>query len=71
MLLPMRLLARDRRRFQGLHRFSLTINDSNRPGNLLSLKSQFPQIEQMAFRHSFGNEKQVLLNQLTTLLRVI
>jgi hypothetical protein len=41
------LRPRDPRRFQGLHGISLTINDSNKPGNLLSLKSQFPQIEHM------------------------
>lgn len=49
-----RLTARDPRRFHGLHRFSLTINDSNQPGKLLSLKSQLPRIEQMGFGHSSG-----------------
>jgi len=54
-----RLTARDQRRFQGLHRVSLTINVSNKPGNLLSLKSQIPRIEQIGFGHSSGTvEKQ-------------
>jgi hypothetical protein len=54
-----RLTARDPRRFQRLHRFSLTINDSNKPGNLLSLKKQLPRLQQMGFGHSSGTvEKQ-------------
>lgn len=43
--------------FQRLHRFSLTTNDSNQPGKLLSLQSQFPRMEQMGFGHSSGTVK--------------
>jgi hypothetical protein len=54
-----KLRPRERHGFQRLHRVSLTINDSNKPGNLLSLKQQFPRIEQMGFGHSSGTvEKQ-------------
>jgi hypothetical protein len=50
---------RDPSCFQGLHGFSLTINDSNEPGKLLSLNEQIPRIEQMGFGHSSGTpEKQ-------------
>jgi hypothetical protein len=45
--------------FQGLHRFSLTINDSNKPGNLLSLKSQVSPIQQMGFGHSYETHKRM------------
>ena len=34
--------------------FSAIPNIYNKPGNLLSLKLQFPQMEQMEFGHSFG-----------------
>ena len=40
--------------FQRLHGFSLTINDSNQPGKLLSLETQIPRIEQIGFGHSSG-----------------
>jgi hypothetical protein len=49
---------RDPRRFQRLHGFSLTINDSNKPGKLLSLEAQIPRIEQMGFGHSSGTVKE-------------
>src|ERR1700719_1751468 len=53
------LRPRELRGFHGLHGFSLTINVSNKPGNLLPLQSQVPRIEQMGFGHSSGTaEKQ-------------
>jgi hypothetical protein len=53
-----KLRPRDPRGFQGLHHFSLTIKDSNKPGKLLSLNEQIPRIEQMAFGHSSGTVKE-------------
>jgi hypothetical protein len=51
---------------KGLHRFSPTINDSNKTGNLLSLKMQFPWMQQMGFGHSSGTvEKQRALERTT------
>ena len=50
---------REPRGFQGLHRFSRNPNIYNKLGNLLTLKLQFPRMEQMEFGHSFGTaEKQ-------------
>ena len=45
--------------FQRLRLFSATPNNYNNLGNLLSLKQQPQQLEQMEFGHSFGTaEKQ-------------
>ena len=52
-----KLRPRELHGFQRLHHFSLTINDSNKPGKLLSLNEQIPRIEQMGFGHSFGTVK--------------
>ena len=52
------LRPRDGSAFPGLHPFSLTTNDSNQPGKLLSLNEQIPRMEQMGFGHSSGTAKE-------------
>ena len=55
---PDPLRPRELRRFpKRLHGFSLTVNVYNKPGNLLSLKTQIPRMEQMGFGHSSGTAK--------------
>lgn len=54
-----KLRPRERSGFQGFRRFSLNSTDSNKPGKLLSLKTQIPRMEQIGFGHSSGTvEKQ-------------
>jgi hypothetical protein len=54
---PDPLRPRERSRFQRFHGFSLTVNVYNKPGNLLSFKTQIPRMEQMGFGHSSGTAK--------------
>jgi hypothetical protein len=46
------LRPRDARRFQGIHRFSLTINVSNKPGKSVFAQKASPRMEQIEFGHS-------------------
>ena len=45
---------REPTRIQRLYRLAAIPNIYNKPGNLLSLKLQFPRMEEMEFGHSFG-----------------
>jgi hypothetical protein len=55
--IPSSVRPRELRHFQRGHSFSLTINDSNKPGNLLSLNKQVPTDRIDGVRTQFWHSK--------------